>query len=216
MHDHDIHHFLDCLTGVYTQAKINVPQYAEDFEILIKALEYRKLTPNHYLPAKIPVCRYLQTAYEALVPGNPLVKALGVILPKLHWVHKYDVDDNLPGFSNNYAHTEIMGPKGLVHDDTCKFGLILIGPDLYYPNHRHLGVELYLLLSGTSKWKMDKEDWTIRQSGDYIYHPSNINHAMQTLDEPVLALYAWHGDITSPVSFSEGNLEGVMYPEHMK
>ena len=32
-----------------------------------------------------------------------------------------------------------------------------------------------------------------REAGEIIHHASNVNHAMRTGEEPLLALYLWRG-----------------------
>jgi hypothetical protein len=58
-------------------------------------------------------------------------------------------------------------------------------------------VELYLVLGGTAEWQRGDEPWRRRPPGAFILHPSRIGHAMRTLEEPLLALYAWHGVLES-------------------
>jgi hypothetical protein len=72
-----------------------------------------------------------------------------------------------------------------------------MAPRTLYPNHFHSAVELYLVLGGRAEWRCGAEPWARRPPGAFILHPSRIGHAMRTLDEPLLALFAWHGILES-------------------
>jgi hypothetical protein len=50
----------------------------------------------------------------------------------------------------------------------------------------YAAVALYLGLSGTA------EPWARRPPGAFIPHPSRIDHALRTAEEPLLALFSWH------------------------
>ena len=50
---------------------------------------------------------------------------------------------------------------------------------------------------GTAEWRRGDAPWVRRPPGAVILHRSQIGHAMRSLDEPLLALYAWHGDLES-------------------
>ncbi|WP_419904858.1 dimethylsulfonioproprionate lyase family protein [Kiloniella sp.] len=82
-------------------------------------------------------------------------------------------------------------------------GLFYLGPNQLYPEHKHPAVELYVVLSGKADWKRGRKDWQSRDPGEYFFHASNQPHAMRTNDEPLLALWAWSGDIGEWASWVE-------------
>jgi mannose-6-phosphate isomerase-like protein (cupin superfamily) len=69
----------------------------------------------------------------------------------------------------------------------------LLGPAAHYPSHAHRAEELYLVLSGTADWQRGDEPFAARRPGAVIIHASSEPHAMQTAQEPLLALYLWRG-----------------------
>jgi hypothetical protein len=75
----------------------------------------------------------------------------------------------------------------IASDEVC-LGVTLIAPHTLYPLHRHNAVETYFVLSGTATWTAAGRSQT-QPPGSFILHPSNIVHAMQTWDEPLLAVY---------------------------
>ena len=62
---------------------------------------------------------------------------------------------------------------------------------------------MYVLLSGESMWQRGDEEWQIRRPGDYIYHSPHQLHCMRSLDEPLLAMWAWAGEITTDADWAK-------------
>jgi|GEM_PF-1916284 len=83
----------------------------------------------------------------------------------------------------------------LMHNDQILVGLFLLGPNQLYPAHQHPATEGWVVLSGRAKWQRGDEPWVIREPGEYFVHASNESHAMETMDEPLLAMWAWTGDL---------------------
>ena len=64
--------------------------------------------------------------------------------------------------------------------------------------HHHPAAEAYVVLSGKEcLWRQSRSPFQARRPGDFIYHCENEVHAMRTAREPLLALWAWTGDITT-------------------
>ncbi len=145
------------------------------------------------------VCRHLNETLD-LAKTGPAASVAAAARPfaaGLGWRHPYRIDDRLPGFSQSYAHANIVGDPGPVPSGDMFCGFILMAPQTFYPTHNHTAVELYLVLGGAAEWRRGDEPWVLRPPGAFILHRSQIGHAMRTLDEPLLALYAWHGDLES-------------------
>ncbi len=207
-HADDFWQFLQEVKAAYVAARDLQPELSPDIDILIAALS--DLSAHRVsIPAQTqPVCRYLE---EALAlgkkgPAGTLSRALRPLVERLGWYHWYDLDGILPAFSQNYAHAEIMGPTGAVPSQDMRCGLILMAPRTLYPAHLHTASELYHVLGGTACWQRGEEAWTVRPPGSFILHPSRMVHAMESHEEPLLAVYAWHGSIESDLIFAEGAL----------
>jgi hypothetical protein len=168
--------FLAAVRGAYRAARDSEPDLTADLEILLAALDGLS-------GARVPV----ESEDHA---ARPFAAGLG-------WRHWYQVDHKLPDFSQNYAHAEIVGPPGPVPCQDMRCGFILMAPHTLYPSHAHSAVELYLVLGGTAEWQRGAEPWLRRPPGAFILHASRIGHAMRTADEPLLALFAWHGVLQS-------------------
>ncbi len=204
----DVHRFLQEVKAAYTAARDLHPELSPDLDILIAALSDLP-TERIQIPAQTqPVCRHLEEALALgeTSPAGPLNRALRPFVEGLCWRHVYDLDGSLPAFSQNYAHAEIMGPPGTVPSHAMRCGLILMAPRTFYPAHFHTATELYHVLGGTARWRRGEETWASRPPGSFILHPSRMAHAMETGEEPLLALYAWHGRLEPDVAFAEGAL----------
>jgi hypothetical protein len=53
------------------------------------------------------------------------------------------------------------------------------------------------VLGGSAEWQRGTEPWVRRLPGAFILHTSRIGHAMRSGEEPLFALYAWHGVLES-------------------
>ena len=99
-------------------------------------------------------------------------------------------------FRNRFAYVELAGPDGMITTADIRFGLYLQQSQVVYPSHWHAAVEDYLIVSGTALWQTDADDFEPRTPGNHFRHFCNQPHATTTLDEPLLALWFWQGDIS--------------------
>lgn len=122
-----------------------------------------------------------------------LLKALKPALPFLPWKYNYEPRADMPDLGNRMGWGEILGPEAPYRDEHFCFGFTLLGKNTLYPAHYHPATELYVVLSGLAVWTLDGVS-KVRGPGEFILHPSNHVHSMQTRDEPLLALYTWSGE----------------------
>ena len=138
----------------------------------------------------------IQWIEEATKYGNSetenLLKTLQPALPYLPWKYNYEPRPDMPDLGDQMGWGEILGPEAPYHDDNFCFGFTLLGKDTFYPAHYHPATELYVVLSGHAIWMLDEVP-QLRGPGEFILHPSNHIHSMQTENEPMLALYTWSG-----------------------
>ena len=190
--------FLDAVRTTYRSGHTAAPApLATSLERLIEGLDPGSVTLGDLSAQEQPVCRHFSGLLDAAAegPNTEIAPAARALAPYLHWVHRYDVDHHLPGFSENWAHAETIGPSGLARSDRIRLGLILLGPSTFYPGHHHPAVEVYHILAGTADWQLGKGPFIPRKPGEFILHPSNVAHATRTHDEPLLALFGWHGEV---------------------
>ena len=110
------------------------------------------------------------------------------------WGQTYTSADFGQQFIDNYGWLEVFGTRGHFANRKVAGGFLLLGPDIAYPDHHHVAEEIYIPLTGGTEWRMGEGG--VRQPRgrrDRSTIASNVNHAMRTGDEPLLALYLWRG-----------------------
>jgi mannose-6-phosphate isomerase-like protein (cupin superfamily) len=137
----------------------------------------------------------LELPHALSAPGaHPLARRhLASLAGHLPWT---DGKFPMPGpFAERYAYVEIVGPTGVLAHDGFRFGLYLQCSNSFYPSHCHAAEELYFVLSGIAQWRRGDGPFAAQDVGSAIRHRPWEPHAMQTADEPLLAIWAWVGDI---------------------
>jgi quercetin dioxygenase-like cupin family protein len=146
-------------------------------------------------PASIPGLRHLPAAAH-LAPSfsAPFAAALAAAAHTLTWRRSYTPAIVGAQFWDNYGWTELVGLNSPAHSERLACGIMLLGPRVTYPLHRHEAEEMYVPLSGTADWKLGAHPWEAQAPGSVIHHPSNESHAMRTGEAALLALYLWRSD----------------------
>ncbi|MDA9856114.1 dimethylsulfonioproprionate lyase family protein [Paracoccaceae bacterium] len=98
-------------------------------------------------------------------------------------------------FSKRIFASEIIGPKGIIDNPSMRVGLLFQLDHVAYPKHWHSAEELYLVLLGEAHWSVDDGSSEVRSPENFVHHKSNQPHSMTTIDEPLLAIWGWTGDI---------------------
>ncbi|MER8694838.1 dimethylsulfoniopropionate lyase [Mesorhizobium opportunistum] len=138
--------------------------------------------------------RHLERAAELAPPdAKPLVQWVAGQRGNLHWGQTYSESDFGSAFVDNYGWLEVFGTRGHFANDEVAAGLLILGPDIVYPDHHHIAEEIYIPLTGGTEWRMGEGGFRMREAGEIVHHVSNVNHAMRTGQEPLLALYIWRG-----------------------
>jgi hypothetical protein len=96
-------------------------------------------------------------------------------------------------FLDNYGWAELVSPGAVTGAAQISCGVLVLGPDTFYPSHRHEAEEIYLPLAGTAEWQQGEHtaSWRRRSPGTLIHHSSEESHAMRTGEQPLLAMYLW-------------------------
>ncbi len=123
--------------------------------------------------------------------AKPLVRFAADHRGDLRWGQTYSEADFGKAFVDNYGWLEVMGMRGHFANAEVAAGLLILGPDIVYPDHHHVAEEIYIPLTGGTEWRMGEGDFRVREAGEIIHHASNVNHAMRTGREPLLAVYIW-------------------------
>jgi len=166
---------------------------AENLARLVNAIE----APDHLASSEnnVPVALehdYVQTI-ACLTRFGELQRELLHIGRQLPWMQG---NMKMPAsFQGRFAYVKLAGPHGMIANNDISFGLYLQQRDVIYPSHWHSAVEDYLVISGTAMWQVDDRKFVDQPPGSHIVHASNQPHATTTLEEPLLAMWFWQGDI---------------------
>lgn len=93
------------------------------------------------------------------------------------------------------AYVEFVGPTSPIATDDLRFGVFLLAPATFYPNHSHAADELYYVIAGEGDWQKDNGSFITHGPASLIEMPSFTPHALRTGGPPVLMLYGWTGDV---------------------
>ncbi|HEY3686284.1 MAG TPA: dimethylsulfonioproprionate lyase family protein [Streptosporangiaceae bacterium] len=156
--------------------------------------------------AALPVLGHLPEAMRIAGGGAAadLAAALDPLLPLVRWGQSpaYVADPPNAAFLAGYGHATLLGsptahPVAVDPSARVAFGLLLLGPGVHYPAHRHPADEVYLPLT-PARWSTGTGADAVRPPGTPLHHPPGHPHAMRTGATPLLALYIWRGDTATP------------------
>ena len=144
---------------------------------------------------QLPVLKYLNDALE-LAGQHELADFAAEMtnsLSALRWSQNpsYNESNCSQSFLDGYAYAAISGPQGPIQCSAPRGGIMLMGPDVMYHDHKHAPREIYLVLTPGTQWRLDGTDWFDVEPGDLIYHESWQMHAMRTHAHPMLAFAGW-------------------------
>lgn len=201
MQEHPEMHIATSLADFYASAEARSGLSGDAFEKHKKTILERLQKPlsfnREYQPADAAVLRFLPDAL-AKAPKHRVLEAIRPVIETLHWQTNRNYEGRFPArFFEREAFTEIIGPNGMFLAEEFRAGLLLMGPELDYPDHNHEASEWYHVLSGTGLWRQAENGFSMRPEHSAIFHPSWQVHAMRCLDEPVLALWSWAGKMSS-------------------
>ena len=171
------------------------------------AAELHHLLACRALPHPVPVTAHAAASIQHHMPAvlaaswpaplTGIASALSACWQLLDWHYHYPERRDLAA---NIGFAELIGPAGPLRSDKIRVGFTFMAPGIFYPLHDHPAVELYFVLSGRAQWT--RGTITAGQDpGTTILHASMEPHAMETATEPLLALYLWTGESTSPARY---------------
>ncbi|UCI05023.1 dimethylsulfonioproprionate lyase family protein [Mesorhizobium sp. B1-1-8] len=145
-------------------------------------------------PRPLDCLRYLDRIAELAPPDiRPVARFVADHRDDFRWGQTYTAADFGQEFIDNYGWLEVFGTRGHFVNDEVAAGLLILGPDIVYPDHHHIAEEIYIPLTGGTEWRMGEGGFHVRAAGEVIHHLSNVSHAMRTGKEPLMALYIWQG-----------------------
>lgn len=162
--------------------------------------------------AALPVLNWLAGMAKQAEPITvSLVQTLTGTAAQLRWSQTYRVPEVSQGFLQNYGWSEVLGPTGPAPCEHLAAGFLMLGPHTDYPPHRHEAEELYVPLAGCALWQQGVRPWAERRPGELVHHHANEVHAMRTSEQPLLALYVWHGNLKERAQLARAQESGAPY-----
>ncbi|MCY4206919.1 MAG: dimethylsulfonioproprionate lyase family protein [Roseovarius sp.] len=150
-----------------------------------------KERPAHALPSARLVA---ESPGAAIKSSMSLAKALGRLVPRIEWRHKYAEEEVGRDFLDRYCWFELAGPDGHFISGKARMTVGYRRTHLHYPRHQRAPEELYTVLSGQATFHSDgEEDETLDPEGVRM-HRVNQPHAPTTGEMPVPAFELWRGD----------------------
>ena len=149
-------------------------------------------------PRRLPVLAYMNKAVRtASANTEGIVNMLDAMTDRIAWGQTYSEEDFGADFLQKYGWTEFIGLRGPIPSERMACGILMLGPGIEYPRHRHEAEEVYIPLTGQTRWQQGNQGWNLRPLGQPIFHAPWVPHAMKTGSSPLLALYLWRaGDLT--------------------
>jgi hypothetical protein len=141
--------------------------------------------------------------------GGKIVRLLSENRNGFIWGQTYTEADFGRHFIENYGWLELFGTRGHFANNETAGGFLILGPHIHYPDHHHAAEEIYIPLTGGTGWRKGGGPYVERPAGAVIHHPSNVDHAMKTSAEPLLALYLWCGGPLAARSTITGKAETI-------
>ncbi|CAK9088134.1 unnamed protein product [Durusdinium trenchii] len=189
-----------------------VPQVISDLAEVSAHLvtSWLKQAANLWLQADEPLAHLFGRELLPLIKPRTLAEKLQVF-------HDSPPNDMIPRqfrscpWYPSGAYTACMDPKLkplkdciMYRDGNAMFGFFYLPPRIYYPAHRHEPLEIYHVLQGQARFflgdsdSVDPLNSTVSRMGGpdsfWLHHPYQA-HGMQTLDQPVLILWGWIGNL---------------------
>lgn len=203
---HLVSHFTRAFTASLEAAADPVLQpFTESVRGVAHDLAQPILNPHRDHPA----VRFLDRALELARAEERLCTAIRALAPYLSFGSSYALEGPTAAVGRGMVWAEIAGRGGLVRDPSRRLGCFLLAPGHHYPLHGHVADEIYFVVSGpfTVEHGFDGARTSVPPGGCYRT-PSEQPHALHIGDAPVLLVYCWLGDFSTPTWFLEKDNSG--------
>ena len=187
---------VDAIAALFRE---EIARGCEGAAALQEVLERLAVAPSVDAPAPqdLPATRFWESGLALAAESGPsaLVEALRAAAPSFHWRQNPNYLDKLDEtYLAGYGFNEFVGEVAPLREKGMRLGILLIGPERHYPKHNHPAEEIYIPLTRALWWRSG-EDWRKVPPGEVIHHAPWREHATKTQDVPLIALYAWLGEI---------------------
>lgn len=144
-------------------------------------------------PSILPIASSVLEVGRTAPSTSDIVQKIQETYKNQRWRQPYKVDDFGSEFFNNTAWFPIADAEGPILYSKGLMEIMLMGPMMTYPNHKHSPEELYVVLAGQVWWQPENQKACWKYAGEVIHHQPNVVHSIKSGDEPVLVLNLWRG-----------------------
>lgn len=141
----------------------------------------------------LPVASSVLNVGDTAPSTMSIVQEIQQTYQSQQWRQPYQPDDFGLDFFNNTAWFPIADVEGPLIYAKGLMEIMLLGPNVTYPNHKHSPEELYVILAGHVWWQTDNQKACKKCAGEVIHHLPNVIHAIKAGNKPVLILNLWRG-----------------------
>jgi mannose-6-phosphate isomerase-like protein (cupin superfamily) len=163
--------------------------------------------------SRLAVADRLEAALDSSVTeAHELLQTFIRYQDHLHWEQSYRKGDGLvpDAMLDAYGFAEIIGARGPFVSERIRAGIGIWGPAIDYPQHQHRAEEVYILLSGSARFKLGDKAETSHHHGDVVFVASNTPHAFRSGDEGLVVCYLWQaGDLRQTSTFDPAGEQGL-------
>ncbi len=121
-----------------------------------------------------------------------MVEAIKKHADEAQWRQTYSLSEVGKDFANRHCYLELIGPTGHFYSKKIRAFICFWGEYLDYKWHSHEAEEIYYVLGGNALFKT-KNKTKVLKANETQFHKSWESHAMETLEEPLLAFILWRG-----------------------
>ena len=134
-----------------------------------------------------------ETDFKGSAETSPIIEAVKKHVDKANWRQTYSISEVGEDFANRHCYFELIGPTGHFYNDAIRGFICYWGEHLNYKWHSHEAEEIYCILAGKALFKT-KTMTKVLKANQTHFHKSWESHAMETLEEPLLAFVLWRGN----------------------
>ena len=134
-----------------------------------------------------------ETYFKGSVETFPIIAAVKKHVGEANWRQTYSISEVGEDFANRHCYFELIGPTGHFYNYTIRGFICYWGENLHYKWHSHETEEMYYILGGKALFKT-KTMTKVLKANETNFHKSWESHAMETLEEPLLAFILWRGN----------------------
>ncbi len=146
-------------------------------------------------PVRLDIEAELMLALTGL-DATPAASSLLAAVPTLHWYYTGLEDGRYPEeIARRTGSVELLGPDGMVYAEDCRIGIHAQCADVEFPSHTLKAEEVFIVLAGSGSWSSAGGPRYTRLPGERVHHVPGEPHACRTGSAPMIAAWAWSGDI---------------------